>query len=138
MRPILVMVVLAFAVAGGVATAPAFPDRQDPKSESSDSSSRSSNKRLTIEVTGGDNDVAVSNASVYVKFNEERVLRKDRKFALNVKTNRDGTAHIPDPPAGRVLIQIVADGWKSFGKYYDLKDPGTTIKIHLERPPKWY
>jgi hypothetical protein len=96
------------------------------------------NKRLTIEVTGGDKNVAVVDASVYLKFNEGRLLRKDRKYELNVKTNRDGTAHIPDPPLGKVLIQIVADGWKTYGQYYELKDGATVIKIHLERPPKWY
>lgn len=97
-----------------------------------------SSKRLTVQVTGGEKDVSVENASVYLKFSEDRILRKDRKYELNVKTNRDGTAHIPDPPLGRVLIQIVADGWKTYGKYYELTDPGAVIKIHLDRPPKWY
>ena len=95
-------------------------------------------KRLTVQVTGGEKNVSVENASVYLKFSEDRILRKDRKYELNVKTNRDGTAHIPDPPLGRVLIQIVADGWKTYGKYYELTDPGAVIKIHLDRPPKWY
>jgi len=95
-------------------------------------------KRLTIEVTGGEKNVAVADASVYLKFVEARTLRKDRKYELNVKTNRDGTAHIPDPPVGNVLIQIVADGWKTYGQYYELKDAGTVIKIHLDRPPKWH
>ncbi len=94
--------------------------------------------RLTIEVTGGKNDVAVEDASVYLKYVEEKKLRKDKKFALNVKTNRDGRAHIPDPPLGRVLIQIVADGWKTYGQYFELSDPGAVIKIHLDRPTKWY
>ena len=94
--------------------------------------------RLTIEVTGGTNNVAVEDASVYLKYEEERKLRKDKKYALNVKTNHDGRAHIPDPPLGRVLIQVVADGWKSYGQYYELKDPAAVIKIHLDRPPKWY
>ena len=94
--------------------------------------------RLTIEVTGGTNNVVVEDASVYLKYEEERKLRKDKKYALNVKTNHDGKAHIPDPPLGKVLIQVVADGWKSYGQYYELLDPGMVIKIHLERPPKWY
>jgi hypothetical protein len=98
----------------------------------------SATKRLTVEVTGGEKNVSVENASVYLKFSEGRTFRKDRKYELNVKTNRDGTAHIPDPPLGRVLIQIVADGWKTYGKYYELTDPGAVIKIHLDRPPKWY
>ena len=95
-------------------------------------------KRLRIEVTAGEKNVAVENASVYLKFVEEKKLGKDRKYALNVKTNRSGVAHIPDPPMGKVLIQIVADGWKTYGKYYELTDPGEVIKIHLDRPPKWY
>jgi len=95
-------------------------------------------KKLTIEVSGGEKNVAVENASVYLKYAEERKLRKDKKYALNVKTNRDGTAHIPDPPLGKVLIQVVAEGWKTFGEYYDLGDAETVIKIHLDRPRKWY
>lgn len=94
--------------------------------------------RMTIEVAGGDENKPVENASVYVKYVEERTLRKDKKFELNVKTNRDGVAHIPDPPLGRVLIQIVADGWKTFGKWYDITDQKQVIKIHLEKPPRWY
>jgi hypothetical protein len=95
-------------------------------------------KKLTIEVSGGEKNVAVENASVYLKYAEERKLRKDKKYALNVKTNRDGTAHIPDPPLGKVLIQVVAEGWKTFGEYYDLGDAAAVIKIHLDRPKKWY
>ena len=95
-------------------------------------------KKLTIEVIGGETNVAVENASVYLKYVEEKKLRKDKKYALNVKTNRDGTAHIPDPPLGKVLIQVVADGWKTYGQYYVLNDSGTVIKIHLDRPTKWY
>lgn len=95
-------------------------------------------KRLRIEVSGGEKNVPVENASVYLKYVEERKLSKDKKYALNVKTNRSGAAHIPDPPMGRVLIQIVAPGWKTYGKYYELTDPGEVIKIHLDRPPKWY
>lgn len=94
--------------------------------------------RITIEVTGGDASKPVENASVYLKYVEARFLRKDKKYELNVKTNREGFAHIPDPPLGKVLIQIVAEGWKTYGKWYDITDQKQIIKIHLERPPKWY
>ncbi|MGA2481987.1 MAG: hypothetical protein ABSF92_02575 [Candidatus Acidiferrales bacterium] len=94
--------------------------------------------RLTIEVTGGDKNVPVENASVYVKFVEDRSLRKDKKFELNLKTNRDGVTQLPDAPLGKVLIQIVAEGWKTFGRYYDLGESNQTIKIHLDKPHRWY
>jgi len=94
--------------------------------------------RVTIEVTGGDKDSPIENASVYLKYEEERKIAKNKKFELNVKTNREGIAHIPDAPLGRVLIQIVAEGWKTFGRWYDITGTKEPIKIHLDRPPKWY
>ena len=94
--------------------------------------------RLTVEVTGGDKNVAVENASVYVKYVEEHAITKDKKLELNVKTNASGVAHVPAAPTGRVLIQVIADGWKTFGRWYDITDQNQEFKIHLERPPKWY
>lgn len=94
--------------------------------------------RLRIEVTGGEKNQPVENASVYVKFIEERKLRKDKKYEMNVKTNRDGIAQVPDAPQGRVLIQVIAEGWKTFGRWYDIDEPQSIIKIHLEKPVRWY
>src|SRR3981189_3183990 len=94
--------------------------------------------RITIEVTGGEKSIPVENASVYVKFIEEHSLKKDKKLEMNVKTSRDGIAHVPTAPMGRVLVQVVAEGWKTYGRWLDITDPKQTIKVHLERPPKWY
>jgi hypothetical protein len=94
--------------------------------------------RVTIEVLGGEKDTPVENASVYLKYVEEHKLKKNKKLELNVKTNHEGNAHIPNTPFGRVLIQVVAEGWKSYGRWYDINEAKQTIKIHLERPPKWY
>jgi hypothetical protein len=93
--------------------------------------------RLTIEITGGDADKPIENASVYLKTQQDRLL-KDKKTEVNVKTNMQGIAHIPQPPLGRVLIQVVAEGWKSYGHWYDIADSSQVVKIHLDRPPKWY
>jgi len=94
--------------------------------------------RLTIEVTGGDKAVPVENASVYVKYIEEHTIKHDKKTELNVKTNREGIAHVAEAPLGRALVQIIADGWKTYGRWYDITDQRQIIKIRLERPPKWY
>jgi hypothetical protein len=94
--------------------------------------------RITIEVSGGESEKPVENASVYVKYIEERKVKKDKTVELNVKTNREGIAHIPEAPMGRVLVQVVADGWKTYGRWYDINDAKQTIKIHLEKPPRWY
>jgi hypothetical protein len=94
--------------------------------------------RLTIEVTGGEKAIPVENASVYVKYVEEHAIKKDKKVELNVKTNREGIAHVAEAPVGRALVQIIAEGWKTYGRWYDITDPRQVIKVRLERPPKWY
>lgn len=94
--------------------------------------------RITIEVSGGEAETPVENASIYIKYIEERKVKKDKLLELNVKTNKEGTAHVPDAPMGRVLVQVVADGWKTYGRWYDVTDVKQTIKIHLDKPPKWY
>jgi hypothetical protein len=93
--------------------------------------------RLTIEITGGDEDKPIENASVYLKTQQDRLI-KDKKTELNVKTNMQGVAHVPQPPIGRVLIQVVAEGWKPYGHWFDITDSKQVVKIHLDRPPKWY
>lgn len=94
--------------------------------------------RITIEVTGGEKETPVENASVYFKYIEEHKIKKNKTTEMNVKTNREGVAHVPDAPLGRVLIQVIAEGWKSYGRWFDITDPKQSIKIHLDRPPKWY
>jgi hypothetical protein len=93
--------------------------------------------RLTIEVTGGDANKPVENASVYVKTLNQHLI-KDKKTEINVKTNQGGVAHIPAAPTGRVLIQVIAEGWKTYGHWHDITDQQQVIKVHLDRPPKWY
>jgi uncharacterized membrane protein YvbJ len=129
---LLATLIIAYAICvfGQVASPPAT----SPKAPTQASESN----RLTIEVTGGDKSVPVENASVYVKYVEEHVIKKDKKLELNVKTNREGLAHVAEAPLGRALIQIIADGWKTYGRWYDITDPHQVIKIRLERPPKWY
>ncbi len=88
--------------------------------------------------TGGDANKPIENASVYLRTVKEHAVFKDKKTEINVKTNQLGLAHVPEGPLGRVEIQIIAEGWKTFGRWYDITDPQQVIKIHLERPPKWY
>jgi hypothetical protein len=125
----------ALAILAGASTnaqSNSAPQDKPPAAKSDQTS------RLTIEVSGGESETPVENASIYVKYVEERKILKDKKLEMNVKTNREGTAHIPAAPMGRVLIQVVADGWKTYGRWYDITELKQTFKVHLEKPPKWY
>jgi len=130
-----VCIVAGAAVVQGVAAqnSPAPASKPQTPPPASDAQTR-----ITIEVTGGEKSVPIENASVYVKFIEEHSLKKDKKLEMNVKTSRDGIAHVPNAPMGRVLVQVVAEGWKTYGRWLDITDPKQTIKVHLEKPPKWY
>jgi hypothetical protein len=122
-----------------LATAGAFASAQNPSASSAKPPEKAEQtSHVTIEVSGGENNIPVENASVYVKYVEERKIRKDKTVELNVKTSREGVAHIQSAPLGRVLIQVVADGWKTYGRWYDITDAKQTFKVHLDKPPKWY
>jgi hypothetical protein len=94
--------------------------------------------RLTIVVTGGEDKKPVDSASVYVRYVEQHKLGKDKKIEMNLKTNQSGVCHVPVIPPGKFVIQVIADGWKTYGEYYDINQTEQTINITLVRPPKWY
>ncbi|HUJ32252.1 MAG TPA: carboxypeptidase-like regulatory domain-containing protein [Candidatus Acidoferrum sp.] len=135
----------------GVSTDRAQPAASQPnpqsQSDSPDKSSSANKKdknseppttRLKIEITDP-NGKPVGNASVYVRFNQTGgPLHKDKLAELNLKTNDDGSVKVPEIPQGKILIQVIAKGWHTYGKWYDIEKDEDTIEIKLEPPPHWY
>ena len=112
--------VMAPALAAQSEKSPAVPDKH-------------ATSRLRIEVTGGDENKPVPDASVYLRF------PKDKKVELDLKTNQEGIARSPEIRQGRILIQIVVPGWKTYGEFHDVTEAEQTIQIHLVRPTtRWY
>jgi hypothetical protein len=110
------------------------PKTQDKKDSKTDEGTTT---KLKIVVTG--NDKPVGNASVYVRFNMAGgMLHKEKQAEVDLKTNENGTAKVRDLPRGKILIQVVAKGWHTFGKWYELDSDDQTIEIKLEPPPHWY
>ena len=110
-------------------------------SASKDNNERKSSEpgttRLRIRVTA--NDKPVSNASVYVRFyTSGGFLRHDKLAEMNFKTNLDGSVKVPEIPQGKILIQVIAKGWHTYGKWYDIDKDEQLIPIALEPPPHWY
>ncbi len=94
--------------------------------------------RLHLEVTAGDPPGPVEGASVYVRYLVKHHMAKDENVEMNLKTSKDGTVAVPFVPHGEVTVQIVAEHWKPYGQKYQMTGDEQTIKIHLEKPPKWY
>jgi hypothetical protein len=91
--------------------------------------------KIRIVVTAGDENRPVGNASVYVRVPEGH---KGKLQELDLKTNEDGSVKVPELPKGKILVQVVAPGWRTFGKWYDVEKDEEEIKIHLKEPPRWY
>jgi hypothetical protein len=112
---------------------------QDKSPDSKGKADSTSNSvRLTIVVTSAEDKKPVDSASVYVKYVQGRLLGKDKKIEMNLKTNLSGVVHVPEIPRGKFLVQVIAPGWKTFGEYYEVDQAEQTINIELARPPKWY
>ena len=110
----------------------------DKKADKSDKSSEPATVKLQIHVSTKD-DKPISEASVYVRFNESGgFLRHDKMAELDLKTNQDGTAKVPAIPQGKIMIQVIAKGWHPYGQWYDIDQPEQVIQIKLEPPPHWY
>jgi hypothetical protein len=103
-----------------------------------DKNSEPPTTRLKI-VVSDPHEKPVGNASVYVRFNQTvGLLHKDKLVEMNFKTNEDGSVKVPEIPQGKVLIQVVAKGWHTYGKWYDIEKPEDTVQIKLDPPPRWY
>jgi Carboxypeptidase regulatory-like domain len=113
---------------------PAAPAKQDKAKKSDDPPVT----KLKIHVTDT-NDKPVGNASIYVRFNESGGLfRKDKLSEMNFKTNQDGSVKVPDVPQGKILIQVVAKGLHTYGKWYEVDTDEESVEIKLEPAPHWY
>ena len=111
---------------------------QSSKQQNQKKSSDPALVKIRITVTDP-NDKPVANASVYVRYNETSGLfHKDKLAELSFKTNQEGSLKVPDVPQGKVLIQVIAKGWHTFGKWYDMDQDEETVAIKLEQPPHWY
>ncbi|MGD0428479.1 MAG: carboxypeptidase-like regulatory domain-containing protein [Candidatus Acidiferrales bacterium] len=109
-------------------------DKSSPKGDQASDGTT----RLRIRVTNSD-DKPVGNASVYVRFNQPGgFLHKDKLAELSFKTNEDGSVKVPAVPQGKILIQVIAKGLHTYGKWYDIEKDQDTIEIKLDPAPRWY
>jgi hypothetical protein len=113
-------------------------DRSDAANKDEQKSAEPSMTKIRIIVTTGE-DKPIGNASVYVRFNTSGgFLRHEKQIEMNFKTNQDGSVKVPEIPQGKILIQVIAKGWHTYGKWYDVEKDKETITIKLAPPPHWY
>jgi hypothetical protein len=92
--------------------------------------------RIQIVVKNLDNK-PVDRASVIVRFVQGRsALKLGKKVVKSweTRTNQEGIAKVPEMPQGTVLVQVIAKGYQTYGKQYDLNEDDATIEIKLNPP----
>lgn len=119
-------------------TGGASPSQSAPKDAKQQASPDSATTKIRILVTDP-NDKPVPNASVYVRYNMAGGLfHKDKLSEMSFKTNQEGSLKVPEVPQGKVLIQVIAKGWHTYGRWYDMDKDEESVTIKLEQPPHWY
>jgi uncharacterized GH25 family protein len=96
--------------------------------------------KLRIEVRNMDGK-PVDNGSVLVRFVEGRSaakLGKKVKTSWEMKTNQDGAVSIPPIPQGKILVQVMAKGYQTFGQTVEVSDDEKTIQVQLKPPQSQY
>jgi hypothetical protein len=110
----------------------------DQSDKKDDKSAVPATTKLHIHILT-DTDKPVANASVYVRFyTSGGFLHHDRLAEMNFKTNQDGSVKVPEIPQGKILIQVIATGWHTYGKWYEIEKDQDSIEIKLVPPTHWY
>jgi hypothetical protein len=96
--------------------------------------------KLNVQVTtqGGK---PIEHADVVVKFvsgHSVILLGKAIHTSWEMRTNQEGVAKVPEVPQGKILIQVIATGYQTFGQTYDVNQLEKTIDIKLNSPQEQY
>src|SRR2546427_6415081 len=82
------------------------------------------------------NGKPVRNASVVMHPVEKN--GKQSRGGLQIKTDPDGKANFDGVPYGKLRVQVLAQGFQTFGDDYDVNKPEMEITIRMKRPSGQY
>lgn len=80
----------------------------------------------------------VGNAEVIVRFLESRFFKPKKKEAWELRTTQEGTVSTPGIPQGKIMIQIYARDYQTFGQTFDIEEADKTVEIQLKPPQPQY
>jgi hypothetical protein len=80
----------------------------------------------------------VGDAEVIVRFLESRVLKPKKKVEWELRTTQQGTVSTPGIPQGKIMIQVSARNYQTFGETFDIEEPEKTVEIQLKAPQPQY
>jgi len=60
------------------------------------------------------------------------------KGGVELKTDLEGKAGYEGVPYGKIRVQVLANGFQTFGADYDINQPAIQINVSLKRPQSQY
>ncbi|HWZ42506.1 MAG TPA: carboxypeptidase-like regulatory domain-containing protein [Candidatus Saccharimonadales bacterium] len=63
---------------------------------------------------------------------------KQKAEGLEIKTHEDGKAQIGGIPFGKLRVQVICPGYRTFGADYTVGGPQMEITIKLQKPSEQY
>lgn len=83
----------------------------------------------------------VDRASVIVRFVEGRSvakLGKKIRTTWEMRTNQEGVAKIPPIPQGKIMVQVIAKNYQTFGELIEVDEEESTVEVVLNPPQAQY
>lgn len=91
---------------------------------------------LQFTVVRDNNGKPVRNAEIVLHPVDKNGKQKDE--GLELKTHEDGKAAITGIPYGKMRVQVIAPGFKTYGEDYDINQPSHEFTIKLQKPSEQY
>src|ERR1700681_550390 len=91
---------------------------------------------LNFQVLRDYNGKPIRNASVVMHPVQKN--GQQAKGGLQIKTDADGKASFDGAPYGKLRIQVLAQGFQTFGADYDIDKPTLEITVKMKRPAGQY
>src|SRR5437773_1823212 len=87
---------------------------------------------LQFVVVKDENGKPVRNAEIVLHAVDKH--GKQHSDGLEIKTHEDGKAQISGIPFGKIRVQVIARGLRTFGEDYDINQPSHEITIKMQKP----
>ena len=82
----------------------------------------------------------IDRASVIIRCIDRKLakLGKHDCPAYELRTNEEGRAVMPPIPQGKIRIQVIAKGYQTFGKDYEISEGEKTVEVTVNPPQQQY
>lgn len=91
---------------------------------------------VNLTVVKDANGKPVKNAEVVLHFLDDH--GKQRQEGMELKTHDDGKAEATGLPYGKVRIQVIAPGFRTYGQDYSIDQPNLEITIKMQKPAEQF